>query len=62
MKIENRSLLTTGANRGIGRALLDEALRRGVKKVYAGASLSWEVRHCVCLGHSVSRPTLGPLL
>jgi len=27
--------LITGANRGIGQALLDEALRRGAKKVYA---------------------------
>jgi NAD(P)-dependent dehydrogenase (short-subunit alcohol dehydrogenase family) len=28
--------LIIGANRGIGRALLEEALRRGAKKVYAG--------------------------
>jgi NAD(P)-dependent dehydrogenase (short-subunit alcohol dehydrogenase family) len=27
----------TGANRGIGRALVEEALRRGAKRVYAGA-------------------------
>lgn len=26
----------TGANRGIGRALVEEALRRGAKRVYAG--------------------------
>src|SRR5580693_3549637 len=36
MNITNKSVLVTGANRGIGRALLDEALRRGAKKVYAG--------------------------
>ncbi|MGH9405461.1 MAG: SDR family NAD(P)-dependent oxidoreductase [Terriglobia bacterium] len=36
MNIENKTILITGANRGIGRALLDEALRRGAKKVYAG--------------------------
>src|SRR5215475_10719732 len=36
MNIKNRTILITGANRGIGRALVDEALRRGVKKVYAG--------------------------
>jgi NAD(P)-dependent dehydrogenase (short-subunit alcohol dehydrogenase family) len=36
MNITNKTVLLTGANRGIGRALLDEALRRGAKKVYAG--------------------------
>jgi len=32
MNITNKTVLITGANRGIGRALLDEALRRGAKK------------------------------
>ena len=36
MYIQNKTILITGANRGIGRALLDEALKRGAKKVYAG--------------------------
>ena len=36
MNIEKKTILITGANRGIGRALLDEALRRGAKRVYAG--------------------------
>lgn len=36
MNITNKAVLITGANRGIGRALLDEALRRGAKRVYAG--------------------------
>jgi NAD(P)-dependent dehydrogenase (short-subunit alcohol dehydrogenase family) len=35
MSIEGRAVLVTGANRGIGRALAEEALRRGAKHVYA---------------------------
>ncbi|MBG0854914.1 SDR family NAD(P)-dependent oxidoreductase [Streptomyces spinoverrucosus] len=34
--IANRTVLVTGANRGIGRALVEEALRRGAQRVYAG--------------------------
>ena len=37
MKIADSTLLVTGANRGLGRALVEEALRRGAKRVYAGA-------------------------
>lgn len=36
MSIQNKSVLITGANRGIGRALVNEALRRGAARVYAG--------------------------
>ncbi len=37
MTIEGKTLLITGANRGIGQALVDEALRRGARRVYAGS-------------------------
>jgi NAD(P)-dependent dehydrogenase (short-subunit alcohol dehydrogenase family) len=36
MTIEDESVLVTGANRGIGQALVEEALRRGAGRVYAG--------------------------
>src|SRR5271170_7464633 len=36
MTIAESSVLVTGANRGIGQALVEEALRRGAKRVYAG--------------------------
>ena len=32
-----KSVLVTGASRGIGRALVEEALRRGATRVYAAA-------------------------
>jgi NAD(P)-dependent dehydrogenase (short-subunit alcohol dehydrogenase family) len=34
--ILDSAVLVTGANRGIGRALVEEALRRGARRVYAG--------------------------
>src|SRR5215475_4748464 len=36
MTIADKVVLVTGANRGIGRALVEEALRRGATRVYAG--------------------------
>jgi NAD(P)-dependent dehydrogenase (short-subunit alcohol dehydrogenase family) len=37
MTIEGKAVLVTGANRGIGQALVEEALSRGAKRVYAAA-------------------------
>jgi NAD(P)-dependent dehydrogenase (short-subunit alcohol dehydrogenase family) len=36
MTITGKAVLVTGANRGIGQALVKEALRRGANRVYAG--------------------------
>jgi NAD(P)-dependent dehydrogenase (short-subunit alcohol dehydrogenase family) len=36
MTIADRAVLVTGANRGLGQALVEEALRMGAQRVYAG--------------------------
>ena len=36
MNLKDKAVLVTGANRGIGQALVAEALRRGARRVYAG--------------------------
>lgn len=36
MKINNSTVLVTGANRGLGRYFVENLLERGVKRIYAG--------------------------
>ena len=36
MSLTNKHVVVTGGNRGIGQALVEDALRRGAKRVYAG--------------------------
>jgi NAD(P)-dependent dehydrogenase (short-subunit alcohol dehydrogenase family) len=37
MKLENKTILVTGSNRGIGKALVEALLKHPVKRVYAAA-------------------------
>src|SRR5580658_6337884 len=41
MTIADKAVFVTGANRGIGQALVEEALRRGARRVYAGTRQPW---------------------
>jgi NAD(P)-dependent dehydrogenase (short-subunit alcohol dehydrogenase family) len=51
--VTDSAVLITGSNRGIGLALVDEALRRGARRVYAGTRVPWT--------HSDARVTSLPL-
>ena len=42
MNITGKTILITGTNRGLGKALVEEALRRGAKQVYAGTRVPME--------------------
>ncbi len=41
VRIADKTVLVTGGNRGIGRALVEEALSRGAKRVYVGTRASF---------------------
>ncbi len=58
MKIAGAAVLVTGANRGLGRALAEETLRRGAKRVYAGTRKLFahsDARYTFCVGGDQNR-------
>ena len=50
-KIEGQTALVTGANRGIGRAYVEELLAAGADKIYAAARKTETLQHLVADGN-----------
>jgi NAD(P)-dependent dehydrogenase (short-subunit alcohol dehydrogenase family) len=53
MNLKNKTILITGADRGIRRALVEESLSRGAERVYAGTRQAFiyqmSASHPACL-------------
>ena len=43
MNLDNKIVFVTGANRGIGKAIVDALLKQRVKKIYAAARKTEEL-------------------
>jgi NAD(P)-dependent dehydrogenase (short-subunit alcohol dehydrogenase family) len=60
--IEGKAVQVTGANRGLGEALVDEALRQGAQRVYAATRkpFSHSDRGIIPLFVDVTDSWMGP--
>jgi NAD(P)-dependent dehydrogenase (short-subunit alcohol dehydrogenase family) len=59
MKIKDSVVLVTGSNRGLGRALVEDLLARGAKRVYAasrGATADFNDRRVVAIALDITDP------
>ncbi|HEY0351245.1 MAG TPA: SDR family NAD(P)-dependent oxidoreductase, partial [Gemmatimonadales bacterium] len=56
LKIEGRVALVTGANRGIGLALVEALQEQGAKRIYAAARKPEALADLAALSHGVVVP------